>query len=202
MTSELLILAAGALLVLFSAIGTFDGLYYHLFKFELHRRPEAAWEQKLHTLRAFLFVPIGVLLYAGNFGGVLLWVASAFIAVDFVVELLDVAAEKQSRRNIGGISSGEYMVHIAGTTVRIASIALALAAKPLSAWSLEAPMLLSGSYPGWLTTFAVAYSAAMLLGGVLYLLLARYPVSAEAVVQALLPKQWCAGGRSTSALHH
>lgn len=181
MSPEFLVSASGVLLILFSAIGTFDGLYYHLFKFELHRRPEAAWEQKLHTVRAFLFVPVGVLLYAGNFGGVLLWIAAVFIAADFVVELLDVAAEKQSRRNVGGISSGEYMVHIAGTSVRIASVVLALAAKPLSAWAVDGAWVLSPAHPTWLTTFALAWSLAMLLGGVLYLVLARHPVSVEAI---------------------
>jgi hypothetical protein len=166
--------AAGIALLLFCAIGTFDGLYYHLFKFELHRVPEAAWEQKLHTARAFLFVPVGLLLYARNFGGALLWLGVAFVAADFVVELLDVAAERQSRRKLGGISSGEYMVHIAGTSARMVSLALVLAAKPASAWGFSGEAL--PAYPGWLTAFAFGYSAVMLGGAILYVALSRWPV--------------------------
>src|SRR5207249_3978991 len=147
-----------------------------------------AWEQKLHTARAFLFVPIGVLLYAGNFGGPLLWFGAACVAVDFVIELLDVAAERQSRRRLGGISSGEYMVHIAGTSFRMVSLALIFAAKPLAAWSVGSPALLAQAYPAWLSNFALAYSGAMLAGAVLYVLLTKWPVSLQQLLHAMLPR--------------
>ncbi len=183
--SEALVVAAGVSLILFSAIGVFDGLYYHLWKFQLHRLPEAAYEQKLHTARAFLFAPIGLLLYAGNYGGWLLWLAIAFVAADFVLELLDVAAERQSRRKIGGISSGEYMVHISATSVRMVSLALILAAKPLAAWSLASPVHLAQAYPPWLQSFALVYSALMFGGGLLYLGLATWQPQWERFVEQL-----------------
>jgi hypothetical protein len=186
---------AGLGLVLFSAIGIFDGVYFHLLKFQLHRHPEAAYEQRLHTVRAFLFAPIGLLLYSDNYGGWLLWLGVTFVGADFVIELLDVAAERASRRKIGGLSSGEYVVHIAATSVRMASLALILAAKPLSAWSVGSAIHLAQPYPAWLQQFALAYSALMLAGGVLYLALPTWQPGWDRIVAELGGCRRAAGQR-------
>jgi hypothetical protein len=38
---------------------------------------------------------------------------------------------------MGGISSGEYLLHVSLTTTRIAALSFFIAAKPLEAWSMS-----------------------------------------------------------------
>lgn len=158
-------------LVLFLLVATADGIYFHLWKYRLYARRESLYEHQLHTVRAFLFIPIVFFLYFANFGGIALWAGVFFVALDLIVEMLDVFCENDSRAALGGLTSLEYAAHVAATTFRIASLTLILAAKPLSAWSLSAPIVLSeGSAPA-----AVALAANVMLGnflvGVLHLLL-------------------------------
>ncbi|MEK7483848.1 MAG: hypothetical protein AABZ60_05910, partial [Planctomycetota bacterium] len=67
-----------------------------------------------------------------------------------VVEMLDVLCERASRETIGGLFPLEYASHISATTVRIAALSLIFAAKPLSAWSFSAPILMEHDYPVWI----------------------------------------------------
>jgi hypothetical protein len=55
------------------------------------------------------------------------------------------------RPSLGGLSSREYLVHVHATVLHAASLTLALAAKPLSAWSLSSRALLEPDFP-WLIT--------------------------------------------------
>lgn len=149
--TERLIVAGTVFLVLFAAVGAYDGLYLHLWKYRLYAREESLYEHKLHTAVAFLFVPVVWLLFSGNFGGLALWTAVIFVIVSFVVELMDVLEENDSRASLGGLSREEYAAHVVAITSRVAAVALALAAKPLAAWSLSSPLVLGAEYPDWLT---------------------------------------------------
>ena len=53
------------------------------------------------------------------------------------------ASEKDSRASIGGLSSFEYILHGVLTLLRSAAIALSLAARPASAFSLSAPNIIA-----------------------------------------------------------
>lgn len=68
--TEQLMIAATIFLALFALVAAVDGLYFHLWKYRLYARPESVYEHKLHTVRAFLFIPIVFFLFYQNFGGV------------------------------------------------------------------------------------------------------------------------------------
>jgi len=137
-----LISAASVALLAFVAVSAIDGIYIHLVRLRLHARPESWREHVLHTARAILFIPVLLTLFGVVSGGALLWVGIGAVAMDQFVELLDMLSEKDSRAAIGGLSSFEYVVHVSLTTLRSAAIALSLAARPVSAFSLSAPLVL------------------------------------------------------------
>jgi hypothetical protein len=185
--TEHLIAAATVFLVLFAAVGAYDGLYLHLWKYRLYAREETRYEHGLHTAVAFLSVPVVWLLFAGNFGGLALWAGVFFVAVSFVVEMMDVLEENDSRASLGGLSREEYAAHVVAITTRVAAVALALAAKPMAAWSLSSPLVLEAEYPAW-----VAFvGEQMLFGNVvvgalhLWLMRSRYRVPSQALRRAL-----------------
>jgi hypothetical protein len=140
--TEQLMTAATIFLILFGLVAAFDGLYLHLWKYRLYAREESLAEHKLHTLQGFLFIPVVFFLFYQDFGGWALWAGVLFIALEQIVEIADVLSENKSRAGLGGLSSTEYAAHVIAITARTVAIALALAAKPLSAWSLDSPLVL------------------------------------------------------------
>ena len=87
-------------------------------------------------------MPVVFFLFYKDFGGWALWAGVLFIALEQIVEIADVPSENKSRASLGGLSSTEYTAHVVAITARTVAIALALAAKPLSAWSLDSPLVL------------------------------------------------------------
>ncbi len=141
-----LVTASTVLLLLFAGLSLVDGLYIHLWRLRLHARPDSYREHLWHTARAVLFAPGVLLVFAAPTAGAALWFGVLLFAVDEVVEMLDVLAERASRASLGGLSSAEYAVHVVLITLRAAAVALALASRPAAAWSLDAPHVL-GSHP-------------------------------------------------------
>ena len=48
-------------LILFVALGAFDGIYFHMIKYQLYKHHPARFEHLLHTFRGILFLPIALL---------------------------------------------------------------------------------------------------------------------------------------------
>ena len=171
--TEHLLIAGTVFLVLFAAVGAYDGLYLHLWRYRLYARDESRYEHKLHTAVAFLFVPVVWLLFYGNFGGWALWAGVGFVGASFVVEMMDVSEENDSRASLGGLSREEYVAHVLAVTTRVAAVALALAAKPAAAWSLAAPLVLEAEYPVSVTFVAEQVLVGNLAVGALHIWLMR-----------------------------
>lgn len=145
---EHLVILSFVFLNLFMVLGAVDLFYFHMWKYKLHTRRESRYEHKLHMAFAFLMVPVALLLYYQNLGGIGLWAALYFVVIALFTEVLDVFSENDSRASVGGLSTGEYAIHVVVTILKIASFAFMFASKPLWAWSLGSTVLL-GSH-GWM----------------------------------------------------
>jgi hypothetical protein len=140
-----LVIAGFVFLNLFMIVGAVDLFYFHIWKYKLHTRPESLYEHKLHMAFAFLMVPLAYFLYYQNSGGWALWAAAFFVIAALSTEMLDVFIEGDSRASLGGLSTGEYSIHVAATILKVASFALMFASKPAAAWDLWAPIV-QGEY--------------------------------------------------------
>ncbi|QYO65560.1 hypothetical protein [Leptolyngbya sp. 7M] len=152
---------------LFMIVGSVDLFYYHLWKYKLHTRPESRYEHKLHMAFAFLMVPIGYFLYYQNLGGIGLWVALFLVIAALGIEMLDVFSENSSRASLGGLTTGEYSLHVTTTILKVASFAFMFASKPLYAWSLSASAPLP-AYGAMGEMIAIKVMVGSLLVGVLH----------------------------------
>lgn len=165
-----LVTASFVFLNLFMVLGAVDLFYFHMWKYKLHTRAESRYEHKLHMAFAFLMVPLALLLYYQNFGGIALWAGAFFVIAALSTELFDVFSENDSRASIGGLSTQEYALHVVLTILKVASFALLFASKPVEAWSLSSPLVL-GTY-GWMaemTALQVAVGSGLV--GILHLVL-------------------------------
>lgn len=146
-SSGALLAISSALVVAFAMLSAVDGIYIHLIRLKLHAQPSSWSEHLWHTGRSLLFAPILLSLFTVVSGGALLWTGIALVVVDQALELLDTTSEKASRAVMGGLGSFEYVLHVTLTTLRTGAIALALAARPASAYALGAPFVV-GELPG------------------------------------------------------
>lgn len=149
---------AAIFIIVFSLLGAFDGLYFHIYKFKLHRLPEAWCEHAIHGARGALFVPISLILFAYNTAGWLLWLGLVLLGIDLYLEVIDVLVEKEARRFIGGIHPEESALHVTATGARVAAIALVLGQKGLAAYSLSSPPFLPTAYPPFLALTGLVFA--------------------------------------------
>lgn len=161
---------------LFMIVGSVDLFYYHIWKYKLHTRPESRNEHKLHMVFAFLLVPIAFLLYYQELGGYALWAAVFFAAAALGAEMLDVFTEGDSRASLGGLTTGEYSIHVAATILKVASFAFMFAAKPAAAWGSSSPIIL-GSHGFVAEMMAMQVMIGSGLVGVLHLVLLNKKVA-------------------------
>lgn len=167
---EHLIILGFVFLNLFMIVGAVDLFYFHIWKYKLHTRPESRYEHKLHMAFAFLTVPLAYFLYYQDFGGYALWAAVFFVVAALSTEMLDVLSEGDSRASIGGLTTGEYSLHVAATILKVASFAFMFAAKPVAAWSLDSPISL-GSYGTIAEATAIQIMVGSFIVGLLHLAL-------------------------------
>jgi hypothetical protein len=156
----------------YGAIGTCDILYYHFHRFRLYERPECFREHLLHTAMVLLTPPGVVGLYVARTGGLTLWLATGVGVAQVIALLLDVLEEPDSRAQLGGLPRTEYFMHIVVCMMHAASLALVLADRPATAWSLQAPMLLEPIAWDWRAWAMVVLGAVAVPLGILHVALA------------------------------
>ena len=122
-------------LLAFAAVAAIDGVWLHLWKLRLHARAASYAEHLWHTASAVLFVPTVALLFVAQPSGALLWVAIALLIATHLVEVFDVRAERESRRELGGLSRFELSIHVAAVASRTIAIAALLLAQPMGIWT-------------------------------------------------------------------
>lgn len=122
-------------LLLFAAVAAIDGVYIHLWKLRLHTRAASFAEHLWHTASAVLFVPTVLVLFVWPSAGAVLYAGLAALVVTHVVEVFDVRAERESRRELGGVSRFELGIHVAAVATRSAAVLLLLLARPGAIWS-------------------------------------------------------------------
>jgi hypothetical protein len=164
---EHLVILGFVFLNLFMIVGAVDLFYFHIWKYQLHKRPESRYEHKLHMAFAFIMAPLAFFLYYQDFGGWALWAGVFLVAAALTTEMLDVFAEGDSRASLGGLTTGEYSLHVAATILKVASFAFIFAAKPAAAWSLASPVVL-GSYGAMGEIMAIKVMVGSLLVGFIH----------------------------------
>lgn len=145
--------AAAAALAIFLGLGAVDGIYLHLWRYRLHARSASRYEHRIHTIAAVLFAATLPAVFLWETGGALLWTGVGLIVADLGVSIVDMTSERDSRAELGGLSTGEYVLHMLIMSFRGAALALMLAGRPAAAWASDAPWIV-GSLPGFAATVA------------------------------------------------
>jgi hypothetical protein len=117
------------LLLAFALLAIIDGLYLHIFKYQLFNYKESKFEHFTHTIRAILFPLIVYFLFVTQNCLTCFYLGILFVAIDIVVLGIDAYVEKDSRSFMGGLPRWEYMLHLFVNGFHFASIAVFFAIK-------------------------------------------------------------------------
>ncbi len=162
-TLEWQVTVSFVLLLVVAGLALVDGIWWHLVVYRLYARPESRREHHLHTVRAFLFPVIVTLLYVQRWGGALLWIGALAVGADVVVQAMDMWVEPESRRQLGGVSPAESVLHGVLVVLGTASLTLNLGARRAQEWALGATLAREGfgTVPTWLAGVVVVGAVAV-----------------------------------------
>jgi len=106
----------------------YDGVYLHLWKFELFNHSESLFEHKIHTIRAILFPITAWLLFACSLK-ICFIIAVMLILLDLIVLATDAYVEEESRSFMGGLPRWEYIIHLFANSLHFSSFLLIIATR-------------------------------------------------------------------------
>ncbi|MGB4968648.1 MAG: hypothetical protein WBO31_03890 [Saprospiraceae bacterium] len=126
---EILYILTSIFVLLFILLAVYDGLYLHLWCFELFKRKESLLEHKTHTMRAILFPLIIAFYFLGGSSTLYFYIGISLIILDLIVLGIDAYSETDSRLFMGGLPRWEYIIHLFTNSFHFASICLLTATK-------------------------------------------------------------------------
>jgi hypothetical protein len=126
---EIAFIISAVLLILYSTLALFDGVFLHLYKYRLHEQEESKSEHLVHTIRALLFSGILYTLFIGIENNELFFIAMILVFLDIITLIIDAYVEKDSREFMGGLPRWEYILHLLINGFHFAGIAVFLVIK-------------------------------------------------------------------------
>jgi len=101
-----------ALLFALACLGATDILLFHSFSHGIRSHAESRAELWIHSLRGPLYATLFLVL--PNFALAGGWVLAlyALLGIDVVITTVDFALESDSREKLGGLPTGEYVLHM------------------------------------------------------------------------------------------
>ena len=100
----LLLLAVGAL-------GALDILLFHTLEHRLHHQPSARRELVTHALRGPTYATLFLVVPNLALSGAWFWALAGLLAFDVAISIWDFSLERTSRAPMGGLPTGEYVLH-------------------------------------------------------------------------------------------
>lgn len=105
-------LVPSVLLLVIGSLGAFDIAWFHTYKGRLVEKAECRSEVVLHVIRGVVYAVQFVVVPNVEMRGRWLALLALLFAIDIVVGVADILVEPKSRAPRGGLSGGEYLVHM------------------------------------------------------------------------------------------
>jgi hypothetical protein len=99
------------LLFLLGILGAVDIAIFHSIAHGIRSRPDSVMELFTHSLRGPTYATLFVIIPNFRMQGAFAWVLIAIFVIDLGISIWDFWLEQGSRRFLGGLPSGEYVLH-------------------------------------------------------------------------------------------
>jgi hypothetical protein len=151
-------LAATVLLIVIGLLGAFDIAYFHTYRGRLVERPESRREAWLHVGRGFVYALQFLVVPNLRLTGAWFALLVVVFALDVGVAAADVLEEPRSRAAQGGLSGGEYLMHIVLSVLVGAMLSCVVSAA--ARWPFEPTAFAYEPHaPAWLRAIAALMAA-------------------------------------------
>jgi hypothetical protein len=100
------------LLFVLGLLGATDIAVYHSFAHGIRQHRDCRAELVVHSLRGPTYAALFVLVPNFALHGAWFWCLIALFAFDVSLSIVDFSLEGQSRRSLGGLPTGEYVLHV------------------------------------------------------------------------------------------
>jgi hypothetical protein len=104
--------AATFVLFALGCLGAADIAIFHSVAHGIRTHPDSAMELVTHSLRGPTYAALFVLIPNFVMQGLYAWLLIALFVFDVAISVWDFSMEQRSRRFLGGLPSGEYVLHI------------------------------------------------------------------------------------------
>jgi hypothetical protein len=125
---------ASWLLFAMGFVGASDILFYHTLAHRIRSHGPARRELESHFWRGPMYFLLFLLVPNFALQGLWYWALVALLAIDLGISIWDFSLEKESRRELGGLPTGEYLLHVILAVLYGAFVAAVL----LRAWDWHA----------------------------------------------------------------
>src|SRR5262245_40941283 len=99
-------------LFLLGCLGAADIALFHSIAHGIRSHPESVRELLTHSLRGPTYAALFVLIPNCEMHGWFAWALIGLFVFDVAISILDFSLEQESRRLLGGLPSGEYVLHM------------------------------------------------------------------------------------------
>lgn len=158
-------IAASCLLVGIGVLGAADILFFHTLAQHLHEHRPARAELVTHALRGptycVLFLAVPNLAFSGGW----LYALLGLLAFDLAISVADFWLEPASRRALGGLPRGEYLLHVFIALLFGAFVAAVLFDNRAGFGAPSAIGWASDGVPQWLRALLAIMAAGVLASG-------------------------------------
>ncbi len=100
------------LLLSLGLLGAADILLFHSVAHGIRSHPHSARELVTHSLRGPTYATLFVVIPSFRAQGLFVWAIAAIFLFDIAISIWDFALETESRRRLGGLPGGEYVLHM------------------------------------------------------------------------------------------
>jgi hypothetical protein len=100
------------ILFVLGALGATDILVYHTVAHGIRHHVGARHELVVHSLRGPTYALLFVLIPNVALHGFFFWLLVGLLCVDVTISIVDFVLERSSRAFLGGLPTGEYILHI------------------------------------------------------------------------------------------
>lgn len=98
-------------LFILGLLGALDIAMYHCVSHGIRSHPDSRNELLVHSLRGPTYATLFLVVPNVELRGAFFWALIALYAVDVSISIVDFAIERKSRELLGGLPSGEYVIH-------------------------------------------------------------------------------------------
>ena len=164
-------IASNYLLLTLGILGATDILLYHSVSHGIRTHNESRWELITHALRGPTYATLFLVIPNFELHGAFAIMLAFLLLFDIAISIADFCLERQSRADLGGLPSGEYVLHMLMAMV-FGAFVMAAAPTLLASMKSETAIRAADFAPVWLRATLATFALGVFISGLMDLIAA------------------------------